>query len=100
MILLRVFVRVLKTFAVHYGLRLSFGQYPYAGTKPLVRRKALCTFAKSFLMHAHKSLSKILKDYIRSGNIGLAGGLGVFAVREHKKIPKTGPAKLLRRIAS
>jgi len=53
------FARVLKAFAVRYGLRLTLGQDGFPGAEPLVRRKALRTFAKSFLMHAHKSLRKI-----------------------------------------
>jgi hypothetical protein len=47
---------VLKFFAVRYGLRLAPGILQVV--RASARRKTLRTFAKKFLMHAHKPSAK------------------------------------------
>jgi len=61
--LLSGFIRVLKFFAVCYGLRLTLGA-TYTLKPSFVRRKSLQTSitrrAKKFLMHAHKTFAQNL----------------------------------------
>jgi len=57
---MRDIVRVLKLFAVHYGLLVASASTLTQGKRAPVTRKSLCTFAEQFLMHAHKSLRKML----------------------------------------
>ncbi len=52
------FARVLKIFAVCYGLLVASASILTQGRRAPATRKSLQTFAKDFLMHAHKSLRK------------------------------------------
>jgi len=62
MVLLRDIVRVLKTFAVGYGLLVASASTLTRGKRAPATRKSLPTFAKSFLMHAYKSLRKTITN--------------------------------------
>ena len=64
--------RVLKFFAVCFGLRLAFGQYPYAGSMPFARRNSSQTPAKKFLMHAPaKRIKSLFAAEIAMGVFGV-----------------------------
>jgi len=56
------FIRVLKFFAVGYGLLLAYASILTRGKRAPETRKALPTFAKKLLMHAYKSLCKTITD--------------------------------------
>jgi hypothetical protein len=45
-------LRVLKFFAVHYGLLVAYASRLTQGRRAPATRKSLCTLAKKFLMHA------------------------------------------------
>ena len=60
--MLRDIGRVLKTFAVGYGLLVASASILTRGKRAPATRKSLQTFAEQFLMHAHKSLRKTVTD--------------------------------------
>ena len=62
--MLRDVVRVLKIFAVGYGLLGAFASRLTLGKRAPAPRKSLPNFAENFLMHAHKSLRKILPGFL------------------------------------
>jgi len=70
--LLRVFVRVLKTFAVHYGLLLVSTSSLSQGRRAPTRRKSLPAagrlvhFCQKFSYARSQIPQQNLKDYIRS----------------------------------
>jgi len=63
--LLRDIARVLKFFAVGYGLLVASTSILTQGKRAPATCKSLPTFAKKFLMHTHKSLRKIYKTSVR-----------------------------------